>query len=112
MTIKHFTSPAKSGPPPDRPRAPAPPPPPKWRSWVLLAGFAITLLLLFLPTVHSTPTSNFTYTQFLNEVRTNKIKTASINPTGGVSGTLSNKNDYTTQIPTALVTNNSPLEFL
>ena len=100
--MRHFTTPAKPGPPRDKPRAPAPPPPPRWRNWVLLAGILITLLLLFVPSVKTTPTKSFTYSQFLAQVQTNKVKTTSINPTGGVTGTLSNGDDYTSQIPTAL----------
>ena len=105
MTIRHFTAPAKPGPPRDQPRPPAPPPPPRWRSWVLLAGIAITIALLFASNTKSTPTQSFSYTQFLSEVQSNKVKTASIDSTGGVSGALSNGDNYTSQIPTALADN-------
>src|SRR5580692_1551699 len=100
MTIRHFTAPAKPGPPRDKQPAPAPPPPPRWRSWVLLAGIAITLLLLLVPGTKTTPTQNFSYSQFLTQVQANKVKSASINSTGGVSGALSNGDNYTSQIPT------------
>ncbi len=69
---------------------------------MLLAGIAITLLLLFESNTKTTPTENYSYTQFIAQVEANKVKTASIDSTGGVSGTLSNKDDYTSQIPTAL----------
>jgi cell division protease FtsH len=105
MSIRHFTSPAKPGPPLDRRPAPAPPPPPRWRSWVLLAGIVITLVLLFASNTKSTPTENYSYTQFISQVQANKVKTASIDSTGGVSGSLSNGDDYTSQIPTALADN-------
>jgi cell division protease FtsH len=69
---------------------------------VLLAGIVLTLLLLFVPTVKTTPTKSFTYSQFLSEIHANKVKTASIDSDGAVSGALSNGDDYTSQIPTAL----------
>jgi cell division protease FtsH len=65
----------------------------------------ITLGLLFLPTVKSTPTQSFTYSQFVAAVKSGKVKTASINPNGGVSGSLKAGDNYTSQIPTALVDN-------
>jgi cell division protease FtsH len=65
----------------------------------------ITLGLLFLPNVKSTPTSSFTYSQFLSSVKSGKVKTASINSNGGVSGSLKDGDDYTSQIPTALADN-------
>ena len=49
------------------------------------AGLIITLLLLFAP-YKSTPTKTLNYTNFLRDVKAQKIKTASINPTGGVDG--------------------------
>jgi cell division protease FtsH len=106
MSIRHLSAPAKSPPPQDRRPAPAPPPPPRWRNWLLLAGVLITLLLLFLPNVKTTPTSNYTYSQFVTQVQDNKIKSATINSSGGVTGSLTNGNDYTTQIPTGFVDNN------
>jgi cell division protease FtsH len=68
-----------------------------------LAGIGITLLLLFLPSVKTTPTQNFTYSQFITQVQGDKIKTATIDSNGGVTGTLSNGNDYTSQVPTGFV---------
>ena len=62
----------------------------------------VTLLLLFGPEIKSTPTKSLDYTQFLAQVKAHKIKTASINPTGAVTGTLKGGEDYTSQIPTAL----------
>ncbi len=61
---------------------------------LLLASF-----LLFSPTSTS---STFSYSQFLTEVTDNKVKTASIDQTGAVTGTLLNGTDYTSRIPTAL----------
>ncbi|HUC35943.1 MAG TPA: ATP-dependent zinc metalloprotease FtsH [Acidimicrobiales bacterium] len=105
--IRHATSPAKPGPPREPQRSPAPPPPPRWRAWLLLAGVIVTLLLLFGPSPSTTTTHNYNYSQFLSQVEHNHVKTASIDPSGAVKGGLTNKSDYTTQIPTAL--NNSQL---
>jgi cell division protease FtsH len=48
------------------------------------------------------PVKNFTYTGFVNEVTANKVSTATIAPTGAVSGKLDSGVAYTSQIPTAL----------
>ncbi|MGA3351695.1 MAG: ATP-dependent zinc metalloprotease FtsH [Acidimicrobiales bacterium] len=99
---RHFTSPASPGPPRDPQPKPAPPPPPRVRWWFLLAGLLATILLLSLPEMKTTTTVNFNYSTFLARVEANKVSTASINPTGGVTGKLKNGDDYTTQIPTVL----------
>ena len=101
--IVHHTAPAK---PPD-PRAsqkqkgPAPPPPPAWRRWLLYLGVAATILLFFLP-IGGTSSTQLSYTQFVNDVTADKVKTATIDSEGGVSGTLTDGTVYTTQIPVAL----------
>ncbi len=99
---RHLTGAAKPGEPKDRPAAPAPPPPPRWRMWLLPAGILITLVLLYIPHMSSTPTKNFSYSKFLSEVTSGKVHTASINPGGGISGSLQGGDDYTSQIPTAI----------
>jgi len=65
-------------------------------------GVTVTLLLLFAPSLKSTPTKTLNYSQFLTQVKAHKIVTASINPTGAVTGTLKGGENYTSQIPTAL----------
>jgi len=65
----------------------------------------VTLLLLFTPGLKTTPTKNLDYSQFLKNVKAHDIKTASINPTGAVTGTLKRGENYTSQIPTALQDN-------
>jgi cell division protease FtsH len=100
--IRHATSPAKPGPPRDRPPAPAPPPPPRWRAWLLPIGLLATILLLFTPHTSSTPTHSYTYTKFLSAVAAGNVHTASINPTGAITGALKKGGDYTSQIPVAI----------
>ena len=63
---------------------------------------AATVLLLFLPAMNSTPTRTLTYSAFLSQVKGHHVRTASINPTGAVTGNLKGGVAYTTQIPTAL----------
>jgi cell division protease FtsH len=101
--ILHQTSPAKSRDPRagEKKRGPAPSPPPTWRNSLLYIGLAVTLLLFFLPLGNS-PSTELSYTQFLNRVAANQVKSATIDPNGSVTGTLSNGKDYSSQIPVAL----------
>jgi cell division protease FtsH len=89
--------------PDDRPTPPksAPPPPPRGRGAIwLIALIAAFFLWLILPTVHSTPTTTLTYSQFLSDVSAHKIKTVDIAPEGGTStGTLTSGTNYTVVIP-------------
>jgi cell division protease FtsH len=71
---------------------------------LIFVGVLFTLLLIFEPRV-TTTTTNYDFTQFLSAVQHNDVKTASINTTGGITGTLSDGKSYTSQIPTALSDN-------
>jgi cell division protease FtsH len=102
MVSRHFTTSAKPGQPLDRGPAPASPRPPRWRTFLLPAGLLITFLLFSIPHMTGTPTKNFSYSTFLSQVDGNHVHTASINPTGAVTGTLKNDDNYTSQIPTAI----------
>ena len=70
--------------------------------WLLPVGVLITLLLLSLPHMTSTPTKNFSYSKFLSEVQSGEVRTASVNPGGGITGALKSGDNYTSQIPTAV----------
>jgi len=71
--------------------------------WILPIGIALVLVFLLLhPGSKTTPTRSLTYTGFENEVRANKVSTATISSTGSVTGTLRGDMAYTSQIPTAL----------
>jgi cell division protease FtsH len=105
MLPRHFTTSAKPGAPLDRGPAPAPPRPPWWRVWLLPAGFLITFLLFSIPHMTGTPTKDYNFSAFLSQVDGDHVKTASINPTGAITGKLKNGNNYTSQIPTALTDN-------
>ena len=92
---------ANPPPPGDKPVPTAPPRPPRWRGFVwLIALIAAFFLWLVLPTVHSTPTTSLTYSQFLTDVSQHKVKTIDIAPAGGTStGALTSGTDYTVVIP-------------
>jgi len=62
----------------------------------------ITALLFLTPRMGGKPTENYTYSKFLSEVSAGGVKTASINPNGGITGELKNGDNYTSQIPTAI----------
>jgi cell division protease FtsH len=47
-------------------------------------------------------TKNYSYSGFLNQVDAGKVRTASVNPNGGISGSLKSGSTYATQIPTAI----------
>jgi cell division protease FtsH len=104
--IVHQTSTAR----PSDPRAgqkrqgPAPSPPPRWWNWLIFVGLALTLMLFLLP-AGKTTTTQLSYTQFLTKVTASQVKTATIDPNGSVTGTLSNGAHYSTQIPVALQDN-------
>src|ERR1700689_4759030 len=88
-------------PPGDKPTSQAPPPPPGWRHalWPI-AIIAAFFLWLVLPAVHATPSTTLTYTQFLAEAGSKKVKTLTIAAPGGTSsGTLTNKTSYSVVIP-------------
>jgi len=68
----------------------------------LALGLLATILLLFTPSTSSTPTHSYSYTKFLSQVQSNKVRTASINPTGAITGALKKGGNYTSQIPVAI----------
>jgi cell division protease FtsH len=69
--------------------------------WLLPAGVVITILLLARAGSTSQSTT-YTYSGFINQVTVNSVSTATIGPTGEVTGKLKNGKSYTSQIPTAL----------
>src|ERR1700674_2498258 len=107
MTVRtrHLTGAAKPGPPNDRPAPPPPPPPPGWRMWLLPAGVLITVLLLSLSHMSNTTTKSFSSSNFLSGATSAQVPTASVNPSGAITGRLKGGDDYTSQIPTAITDN-------
>lgn len=89
-------------PPGDKPVPSTPPPqPPRWRHWLLPIGIIAALFLwIYLPTVHQANQTTLSYSQFLHDVSTNKVKTVTIAQPGGTStGTLKDGTEYTVVIP-------------
>jgi cell division protease FtsH len=103
------TSQPPTTPPPPKAggRGPAPTPPPRWRPVLIVVGVLVTLMLLVIPSLSSTKTvtKTLTYTQFESQVTSNLVKTASINESGQVSGTLTSGTHYTSVIPIAVPQN-------
>ncbi|MFD2417086.1 ATP-dependent zinc metalloprotease FtsH [Amycolatopsis pigmentata] len=94
---------AKSGPPPD----PAPrqePPEPGWRRWLLPFALLAVLTLLFLPSLlsPSQPTPALSYTDLVTKVDSGQVKSVEITDQGGVNGKLADGTSFTSQLPTAL----------
>ena len=100
---EHRSTSAKTPPPKDRPPAPAPPPPPRWRMALIVLGVLLTVLLLLRPSMGSgTPNHDYSYSRFVRAVTNDKVRSATIDSNGKVTGSLKNGDDYTSQIPTAL----------
>jgi cell division protease FtsH len=70
--------------------------------WLLPVGVIITVLLLLHAGSSASQSRTFTYTGFINQVTANDVSTATIGPTGEVTGKLKSGASYTSQIPTAL----------
>jgi cell division protease FtsH len=49
-----------------------------------------------------TTTKNLSYSKFLSRVDAGQVRTASVNPGGGITGMLKGGDNYTSQIPTAI----------
>jgi cell division protease FtsH len=67
--------------------------------WVV--GLIVTLLLLFTPRP-SNPSVSLTYSDWKAKVDADQVKTAVIDSSGGVTGTLTNNQRYSSRVPTAL----------
>ena len=98
----HRSSPANSGPPNDPPQhPPARKPPPRWLHTLWMVGLLLTVILLFAPQSKSSTTS-LTFSAWSAKVDDNAVKTASIDPSGKVTGELTDNTHYESRIPTAL----------
>ena len=104
-SARHRSSSAKSGPPND---PPAPPPAerkpaPRWTHTLWIVGLVATLLLLFLPG-SATSTTSLTFSDWKAKVDADQVRTAVIDPSGKVTGELTDKSKthYSSRIPAAL----------
>src|SRR5664280_1670256 len=95
-----MTKQAASPPTNDNGASVAPPPPPAWRHYLWFVAIAMFIVLfLILPATQSKGQVTITYSQFLSDVSTHKVKTVTIQTSGSATGTLSDGNTYTTVIP-------------
>jgi cell division protease FtsH len=99
---RHETGSARSGPPPDRPPSPAPPPPPRWRSWLLIAGLILTVVLFLLPVPTGGKVQQLSYSQLKSDIAAGQVASVAIGPDGGISGKLTNGTSFTSSYPTSL----------
>jgi cell division protease FtsH len=65
-------------PPGDKPVRTAPPPPPAWRHWLWIGWLVVILLYLVTSFIHTTPTTQLSYSQFISDVGAHKVKTVDI----------------------------------
>ena len=95
-----MTKQAASPPTNDNGASVAPPPPPAWRHYLWFVAIAMFIVLfLILPATQSKGQVTITYSQFLSDVSTHKVKTVTIQTSGSATGTLADGNTYTTVIP-------------
>src|SRR5437773_6726222 len=101
---RHHSSPAKSGPPPDRPQPPAPPPPPRWRAWLPAIGLTISILIFsFLSGgMRQNRPQELSYTDLKAKVAAGQVASVSIDNAGHVEGKLTNGARFPSGVPTAL----------
>jgi len=99
----HYSTSARSGPPNDPPKPGPPKPPPRWTHFIWLIGLIVTAFLLFAPAV-SSPTKSLAFSAWKTKVNNDKVKTATIDNAGKVTGNLRDKSQtkYESRIPTAL----------
>jgi cell division protease FtsH len=102
IRLGNQTNPSSSGPGADHPRSPATPPSSSRRHWLPLVGVGAAILVLRALEAGHTVARAYSYSTFLSQVQANHIKTATIDQSGAVAGTLTNGTAYTTQLPTAL----------
>ncbi|MDQ1392487.1 MAG: cell division protease FtsH [Acidimicrobiaceae bacterium] len=65
-------------------------------------GAVLTLFLFLRPAASTSKNHSFTYSDFVAQVGTDKVKTATIDQNGKVNGKLVNGDSYTSQVPTAI----------
>ncbi|HET9091708.1 MAG TPA: ATP-dependent metallopeptidase FtsH/Yme1/Tma family protein, partial [Acidimicrobiales bacterium] len=95
-----MTKKAHPPPTPDKGTPTAPPPPPAWRHWLWLIALALFIVLyVMLPTTKSEAPVTLSYSQFMQKVSADQVKSVTLAATGEASGTLKNGKQYTTVVP-------------
>jgi cell division protease FtsH len=62
----------------------------------------LTSFLLFRPSMSGTSPTELAYSQFVDKIEADQVKTVTIDANGGVTGTLTNGDDFVSQLPVAL----------
>jgi cell division protease FtsH len=92
-------------PPGDKPMPTAPPPPPRWRHWLWPAALVVTFFLYFiLPGLHAGKQVTLSYSQFITNASQHKVRDVTFGSSSAganttATGTLTNGQQYTTEIP-------------
>src|SRR5215472_3664968 len=97
----HQSNSAQSGPPPDQKGPPPKTPAPRWLHFLWLIGLGLTILILFTPSSASKVTT-LTFSDWRGHCDARFIKTATIAPSGKVTGSFVKGGTYTPRIPTAV----------
>jgi cell division protease FtsH len=95
------TNRANSSPPGDKPIPPAPPPPPSWRRWLVPLGIALTMVLLFSPSLNGMSAEALSYSDFLDAVDAGQVATVSITTDGVIDGERPDGTLFTSRLPVA-----------
>jgi cell division protease FtsH len=77
-------------------------PPPARRSWLALVGVMLLVFLLARLALGAAAPDSWTYTEFTAQVAAGTVAAVSIDDTGGVRGTRTDKTAFTTRLPVAL----------
>jgi cell division protease FtsH len=95
-----MTRPAATPPTNDQGVPVAPGPPPRWRHalW-LVAALLLVVLFIVLPAVERQSQTTLSYSKFMGEVTSHKVKSVTIETNGNASGTLTDGTSYVTVIP-------------
>ena len=68
----------------------------------IVVGLLLTSFLLFRPSMSGTSPTELAYSQFVDKIEADQVKTVTIDANGGVTGTLTNGDDFVSQLPVAL----------
>jgi cell division protease FtsH len=100
----HGSNSARPGPPNEPPKPPPQKPTPRWLHTLWIVGILVTLLLLVSTLGSRSTSTSLSFSEWQAKVDANQVKTAKIDPSGKVTGTLNDKNqtNYSSRIPTAL----------
>ncbi len=77
-------------------------PRPGWQRWLLPLGLLLILALLIGPSIFGSHSNRLNYSQFLGAVDAGQVRDITVSNTGSISGNMTNGNQFSTQIPTAL----------